>query len=161
MIRAVIALGTNLGDRLQHLRDALHELEAASIEVEATSGVWETDPVPPGQPPYLNAVVTAWTDLTPLDLLDALKEVERRLGRTETYRWGPRVIDLDILFYGEDRVDLDTLAIPHPRIAERGFVLAPLAEVLDARLPVLGRTASEMLAEIGSEGLRRTEFALS
>lgn len=160
MTDIVIALGTNLGDRLAHLRDAVFELESAGIDVTARSGVWETDPVPPGQPPYLNAVVTAWTDLTPLDLLDALKDIEQRLGRTETYRWGPRVIDLDILFYGDERVDEPTLTIPHARIAERGFVLAPLAEVVAGELPVLGGRAVALLEAVGMDGLRRTTFTL-
>lgn len=159
MTRVIVGLGSNLGDRLAHLRDALRELEAAGITVESRSSLWETAPVPPGQPPFLNAVVVASTALSPLDLLDVLKDIERRMGRTATYRWGPRVVDLDILFYGDDRVDEgERLTVPHPRAAARGFVLAPLAEVFPGELPVLGRTAADFLAAVGADGLERTEF---
>lgn len=159
MTRTVIGLGSNLGDRVAHLREALQEMEAAGISVEARSSLWQTAPLPPGQPPFLNAVVVASTALPALDLLDVLKDIELRMGRTATYRWGPRVVDLDILFYGDGRIDEgERLTVPHPRLAERGFVLAPLAEVVPGELPVLGRTAADFLAAVGAHGLERTEF---
>jgi 2-amino-4-hydroxy-6-hydroxymethyldihydropteridine diphosphokinase len=127
---AYVALGSNLGDRLGYLRRAVGALRAAGgIEVAGVSSVYETDPVGPPQPEYLNAVVRIETELVPHDLLRALKGIERELGRTPSERWGPREIDLDLLLYGEERLDTDELVVPHPRMAERAFVLVPLGEL--------------------------------
>ncbi|WP_322796056.1 2-amino-4-hydroxy-6-hydroxymethyldihydropteridine diphosphokinase, partial [Tepidiforma sp.] len=104
---------------------------------------------------FLNAAVLAETDLPPHDLLALLKRIEHDLGRRPGRRWGPRPIDLDILFYGDLRLDAEDLTIPHPRIAERAFVLAPLAEVLPGPLPVLGQTAADLLAQTGLQGAVR------
>ena len=106
------------------------------------------------------SAIVAETGLDPPALLATLKEIERLLGRRPGRRWGPRPIDLDILFYDDLRFETPDLVIPHPRIAERGFVLAPLAEVLPGPLPVLGRTALDLLAEISAEGLRRTGLSV-
>lgn len=154
-VEVVIALGSNLGDRLGNLRAALRYLRDQEVEVQRVSSVWETAPVPADQPAFLNAVATATTALPPLELLALLQDIEQRLGRRPARRWGPRPIDLDLLFYGQERVDLPDLTVPHPRIAERGFVLAPLAEVFEAPLPVLGCTPSELLTKVGTEGLAR------
>jgi 2-amino-4-hydroxy-6-hydroxymethyldihydropteridine diphosphokinase len=156
----VIALGSNMGDRLEHLRAAIREMAAELIQVQRASSVWETAPVPADQPPFLNAVVVAKTALYPHQLLATLKAIEHRLGRRKGRRWGPRPIDLDILFYGDRKLEEEPLTIPHPRIAERGFVLAPLAEVCAGPLPVLGAPAKELLAKVGEEGLERTDEAL-
>jgi dihydropteroate synthase len=160
-VAVVLALGANLGDRLANLRAATELLGQHGVTVTARSSVWETEPVPPGQPRYLNAVVAARTALAPRELLAALKAIERQLGREPGPRWGPRPIDLDILFYDALRLDTPELTIPHPRLTERAFVLAPLAEAWPGDLPVLGRSASELLRETGSEGVTRTGDALS
>lgn len=160
MNRVIIALGSNLGARLTNLQDALRSLEAAGIHVVAKSSVWETEPVPADQPRFLNAVVAAETELAPHDLLAALKAIERGLGRRPGRRWGPRPIDLDILFYGDLSLDDPDLTIPHPRIAERAFVLVPLAEVESGPLPVLNRTASALLESLDASGVERTDLAL-
>lgn len=156
MTAVVIALGSNLGDRAGNLREAVRRMDEAGINVVTRSHIWETPPVPADQPEFLNAAVTADTDLAPLDLLHALKTIEYDLGRRPGRRWGPRPIDLDILFYGEGPIDEPTLTVPHPRIAERAFVLAPLSEVAHETLPVLGRSARELLDAIGLQGAVRT-----
>ena len=156
MMTVYIALGSNLGDRLANLRAAVALLAENGIDVVAKSSVWQTAPVPADQPPFLNAVVRAETELAPLDLLDALKRSEWALGRRPERHWGPRPVDLDILFYGEEELVSERLTIPHERIVERNFVLAPLADVLPGPLPVIGKSATELLAVVGSAGLERT-----
>jgi 2-amino-4-hydroxy-6-hydroxymethyldihydropteridine diphosphokinase len=156
----VISLGSNLGDRLANLRAAVQLLGEGGIAVTASSSVWETAPVPADQPAFLNAVVTAETDLSPHDLLAALKRIEHALGRRPERRWGPRPADLDILFYGNKSVHTPALVIPHPAIAQRSFVLAPLSEVLTGPLPLLGQSATQLLALVGHAGLARTSFTL-
>jgi 2-amino-4-hydroxy-6-hydroxymethyldihydropteridine diphosphokinase len=151
----ILALGSNLGDRLGNLRRAVELLADDSVAVVRTSSMWETPPVPADQPAFLNAVIAAVTDLEPLGLLGAAKRVERTLGRRPNRHWGPRPIDIDILFMGDLLVDTPNLQIPHPRIAERGFVLVPLSEVVQGPLPVLGRSALELLEAVVSEGIRR------
>lgn len=134
---AYLALGSNLGDRLQHLRDAVRRLGARDgIDVARSSRIYETEPVGPPQPPYLNAVLEVETTLTPRELLEACQAVEDALGRVRAERWGPRTIDVDVLTYDELTVDEPDLVIPHPRMHERGFVLVPLGELdADAALP--------------------------
>ena len=156
MTKVVLALGSNLGDRISNLRAALAELEDAGIAVLERSGIWETPPVPADQPRYLNGVVVAETSLTPRALLAELKRIERYLGRRPERRWGPRPIDIDILFYGDERVETPELQVPHPRIRERSFVLAPLSDVWQRELPVLGVSPLEALAEAGLQGAVRS-----
>lgn len=155
MSRAIIALGTNLGDRLANLRAALAAIEAAGMVVTRRSFAWETPPVPADQPPFLNAAAVTETTLDPHALLATLKAIEHSLGRRPGHRWGPRPIDLDILFYDDLQLATDELVIPHPQIAERAFVLAPLSEVVEGPLPVLGATPLELLARVGLQGARR------
>ena len=152
----VLALGANLGDRLANLRSAVAMLQQAGLKVTARSEVWETAPVPAGQPAYLNAAVVAETGLAPLELLALAKRIERDLGRRPSRRWGPRPADVDILFYGDLVLENETLTIPHPRIAERPFVLAPLSDVWAGPLPVLGKTAAELLKVVGLDDAWRT-----
>lgn len=140
-----IGLGSNLGDRAGHIRDALRELaEASDIRVVACSRVHETEPVggPPGQPPYLNAVAELATDLAPRDVLVRLLEIERRHGRQRGVPNGPRTLDLDLLLYRDLAVDEPDLRVPHPRMWERSFVMEPLAEIcqLGSRPPA-GQTS--------------------
>jgi 2-amino-4-hydroxy-6-hydroxymethyldihydropteridine diphosphokinase len=138
-VRAYLALGSNLGDRLANLQEAVDRLaRAEGIRIVRSSRVYQTDPVGgPPQPDYLNAVVEALTDLAPRELLEAGLAVEQNMGRERTERWGPRVIDIDVLTYGREHIDEPGLQVPHPRMHERGFVLAPLLE-LDADPPLPG-----------------------
>jgi 2-amino-4-hydroxy-6-hydroxymethyldihydropteridine diphosphokinase len=132
--RAFLGLGANLGDRLANLQRAADLLgRKGGIAIVASSRVYATEPVGgPPQPGYLNAVIEARTTRSPRSLLDACLEVERAMGRERAERWGPRVIDVDVLTYGRERVDEPGLQIPHPRMHERGFVLFPLLELTEA-----------------------------
>ncbi len=127
----VLALGTNLGDRAGTLRSAVAELSAEpGIKVWAASGAWQTPPVGgPDQPDYLNAVVLARTRLSPRDLLAACHRVEAGHGRRREIRWGPRTLDIDVITYADLVVSGPDLQLPHPRAAERAFVLAPWNQV--------------------------------
>jgi len=156
MRRCILALGGNLGDRLHNLQDVLRRLPPA-ITVLTVSPLYESDPVgPPGQPDYFNAVCTGTTALAPEELLAAVKAVERTLGRDAGVRWGPRPADIDILFLDGITRDTPTLTIPHPRIAERGFVLTPLADLLpDLVIPATGERAAAAARRAGTDGLRR------
>ncbi|MBK9119685.1 MAG: 2-amino-4-hydroxy-6-hydroxymethyldihydropteridine diphosphokinase [Phycisphaerales bacterium] len=152
-----IALGSNLGDRERHLREALVELVAeGDIRVVACSGLHESPAVggPPGQPPYLNAVAELATDLPPRVLLYRLQSIELQHGRQRQVRNGPRTLDLDLLLYRDLVVEEQDLQVPHPRMWQRRFVMEPLAEVCDlARLVAARRlrplpTAQESLRDV-------------
>jgi 2-amino-4-hydroxy-6-hydroxymethyldihydropteridine diphosphokinase len=135
---AFLGLGANLGDRLATLQRAVDLLDAEGVHADASSRIWETDPVggPAGQPLFLNAVIWVQTDLSPEDLLAACQRVEAALGRVRKVRWGPRTIDVDVLLYDEVTSTDPELTIPHPRIAERLFVLLPLLDIVpDPVLP--------------------------
>ncbi len=160
MSEAILAFGSNLGDRPANLRAALDLLEELGATPTRLSSVWDTPPFPPDQPRYLNAVVAVETDLEPEALLAVAKEIEHLLGRRPTGRWRPRPIDIDLLFCGEREVVTETLTVPHPRIAERAFVLLPLAEVLEGPLPVLGRSAVDLLEGLDTAGHERTGVRL-
>lgn len=137
-VSAYLALGSNLGDRLAALQRAVDLLDARSgIEVLRSSRVYETEPLGPPQPAYLNAVIEVRTGLEPLALLKECQAVEDELGRVRAERWGPRTIDVDVLTYDEREVAEADLVVPHPRMHERVFVLVPLGE-LDADPPLPG-----------------------
>jgi 2-amino-4-hydroxy-6-hydroxymethyldihydropteridine diphosphokinase len=129
--RAYLALGSNLGDRLAHLQLGVDALtRVPGVEVLAVSRVYETAPVGgPPQDPFLNAVVAIDTSLDPVPLLRCCQEIEELAARERTERWGPRTLDIDVLLVGDLDIDLDDLTVPHPRMWERGFVLAPLRDV--------------------------------
>jgi len=131
---AYAALGANLGDREGSLREAVRRLgEIAGVEVRRLSAVYETDPVGyTEQPAFLNMVVALGTRLSPLELLRAMLGIEREMGRVRLVRWGPRVIDLDLLLYEGVRSNTAELELPHPRMGERAFVLVPLRDVWPA-----------------------------
>lgn len=142
-----IGLGSNLGDREATIRRALELLAAdAAIEVEAVSSLRETDPVGyVDQPRFLNGAAALRTELPPRAVLERLQRVERALGRDRTGpRFGPRTIDLDLLLYDDEQINEAGLEIPHPRLAERRFVLEPLAE-LDSALEVPGKGSVQAL----------------
>lgn len=152
MFPALLGLGTNLGDRAANLR-AAHAALARFLVIAAVSPLYETAPMYDfDQGAFLNQVVVVETDLDPPTLLGALQQVERRLGRTPGRRNGPRPIDLDILLYGDRLVSAPGLDIPHPRMAERGFVLVPAADIAPSwRHPASGRTIAEMLTALGPD----------
>ena len=137
-MHAFLGLGSNVGDRLATLQRAVDLLSRESgIHVERSSRVWETDPVGgPEQPDFLNAVVEVDTDLEPFDLLAVVDRVEATLGRFRDVRWGPRTIDIDILLIDDLVLAGERLTVPHPRMHERAFVIAPLLELIpDPVLP--------------------------
>jgi 2-amino-4-hydroxy-6-hydroxymethyldihydropteridine diphosphokinase len=137
--RAYLALGSNLGDRAAHLQRAVDALcVTPGIEVAGLSRVYETAPVGgPPQDAYLNAVVAIDTDLDPYALLDVAQTCERDAHRVRAERWGPRTLDVDVLLYDGVELDDPVLTIPHPRMWERGFVLAPLRDVAPALVDVM------------------------
>ncbi len=156
MSRAYLGLGSNLGDRLANLRRALEALEAHGVRTRRSSRVYETDPVGgPEQPDYLNAVIEVEIAGSARDLLSACLEVEEQMGRVREDRWGPRVIDLDVLTFDDQEIDEPDLQVPHPRIHERAFVLIPLLE-LDADPPLPGgrRTDQLRLGALALSGAR-------
>lgn len=147
-----LSLGTNTGDRERNLRTALELLEPEA-HVTAVSSLYETDPVGVlDQPKFLNLALRACTNFSPDDLLTYVKEIERRMGRVHTYRWGPRVIDIDIVLYAHDSIDTPLLTVPHPEMAGRAFVLEPLAEIApDVRHPGLHLTIRELRDRLGQD----------
>lgn len=155
MAEVFLGLGSNLGDREGNLRGALRRLEVG-VAIGAVSSFYETDPVGYlDQPVFVNAVCRGETTLAPRELLGLAKSIEAQMGREPTFPDGPRLIDIDILSYGSEVLDTAELTIPHPRIAERAFVLVPLSEIApNWRHPVLGKTAGELAAAVGHKGVR-------
>jgi 2-amino-4-hydroxy-6-hydroxymethyldihydropteridine diphosphokinase len=152
-----LSLGSNVGDRAGNLRAAIEALPGAGVKVLRVSPVYQTEPVEyTAQAWFLNLVVEAETELFPLQLLARTARIERTLGRVRTVPKGPRTIDIDILLYGKSVVQSAELEIPHPRMAERRFVLAPLADLApDLRHPVLQKTIRELLADAPPQTVRR------
>ena len=157
MISVFFGIGGNLGDRRAAMRSAVEEirtvvddLRVSSLYESAAWGV--TD-----QPAFLNAVVRGRTTMEPLDLLDAVQAIERQLGRVREQHWGPRLIDIDLLLYGNGIVDEPRLQIPHPYLTQRGFVLRPLADLAAGLTLPDGSLVGELLTTVDQSGLRRVE----
>lgn len=152
-----LGLGSNLGDRRANLDHACALLESAGVRVARASSIYETEPRDlADQPWFLNQVLEARTILFPRQLLQRAQQIERQMGRKRSVPKGPRRIDIDILFYGESTIRTEALKIPHPRIAERRFVLEPLAELAGGlRHPVTGQTIREMLSRVSAQVVRR------
>lgn len=152
MKRAYLGLGSNEGDRAVHLQAAVDGLAGRAGSVVAVSPVYETEPVGgPPQPDYLNAVVVLDTELDARGLLDVAKALEVEAGRRAGVRWGPRPLDVDVLMVGDDRVADADLVVPHPRMSQRAFVLAPLTDVAPGLV---------VAPSAGWQGVRRTPLQL-
>ena len=155
MIPVFFSLGSNLGDRAQNLAEALPCLQQR-VHLTRVSSLYETAPMGyADQPAFLNLACEARTVLPPDALLRFVKQIEQHQGRQATFRYGPRLIDVDILLYGGWVVSTPTLSIPHPRMAERAFVLVPLAEIAPKSVhPVLGLSVAALLAQVDQRGVR-------
>ena len=159
MVTVYLSLGSNLGDREENLKKAI-ELLSHKLRVGLVSSIYETEPVGnTEQPKFLNSACQVFTRLAAKDLLVLVKGFESMMGRSRNTSNAPRPIDIDILFYGDQVIKTDDLVIPHPRLAERAFVLVPLGEITpDLVHPVNGKTVKEMLAGVsGKEGVVKWE----
>ncbi len=157
MAEVALGLGSNLGDRQAHLSGAVRALETwEGVRVTALSSLWETPPWGvEEQPHFLNACVLIETSLSPIEVLDACLAIERDHGRERSLRWGPRTLDMDVLYYDDVEMADDRLILPHPRMLLRSFVLAPLAEIAPDKM-VGGATIQENFALVGQEtGMKR------
>lgn len=158
-MRVFIGLGSNLADPISQVKQAIRDLQVLpQIRMIACSSLYKSPPMgPQDQPDYINAVVEVDTDLTPHILLDHLQSVEQQHGRVRQRRWGERTLDLDLLLYGEHVLDDDRLKVPHPGIAERSFVLYPLAELAeDLLIPNMGKI-NFLLKQCPRDGLEQVE----
>jgi 2-amino-4-hydroxy-6-hydroxymethyldihydropteridine diphosphokinase len=161
MTVAYIGIGSNVGERRGFCRRAVALLDdVEGVQVETTSGLYETSPV--GGPPqrsFVNCVTKITTELDPRRLLEACKEIERRLGREPNeIRWGPRVVDLDVLTYGDEKIAEPGLEVPHPRMSERRFVLVPLLEIDPGASDPWGNRYADWIDEAQGEVLRLEDF---
>ena len=149
-----LGFGSNIGERRQNLRAAVDAL-APQVRVLAESSVYETPPWGDvDQPAFLNMVLQAETELSPTELLEHIRRIEADLGRQQTYHWGPRRIDIDILLYEDLIIDTPELVIPHPRLHQRGFVLLPLETIAGEVVhPALGLTVRELLQHVDTSGI--------
>lgn len=156
--RVTLALGTNLGDRAVNLEQACREL-SSFIKISKLSSIYETPPWGvTDQPAFLNQVLIATTELSPVELLAAVKNIEVKMGRQATYRYGPRLIDIDILLYGDLVLDTASLVIPHPRMFERAFVLVPLLEIApDLVSPLDHKPVKNLLEKLDTSGIAKWE----
>lgn len=144
-----LLLGSNIGDRLTYLQETIKLLEAYAGNVFAVSSVYETAPWGKhDQPAFLNQAIGLHTSLPPAEMLDRIHTIEQKAGRQRVEKWGQRIIDVDILFYGNEVLNLDKLTVPHPLIAERRFTLVPLCEIApDFIHPQLGLTVRQILEQ--------------
>ncbi|SHH83497.1 2-amino-4-hydroxy-6-hydroxymethyldihydropteridinediphosphokinase [Caloranaerobacter azorensis DSM 13643] len=159
MAKVYLGVGTNLGDRLNNLNEAIRLIKNfRNTEVIKISKIYETEPWGYTlQDKFLNLCMEIETDLDPFELLEECQKVERILKRKRYFRWGPRTIDVDILIYDDVSINDDKLTIPHPRIQERAFVLVPLKD-LNENIVIKGKTISEWIDIVGLEGIK--EFTI-
>jgi 2-amino-4-hydroxy-6-hydroxymethyldihydropteridine diphosphokinase len=155
MAPVAIALGSNIGESVTILKQALQTLEKhPKIAVKSCSSWYQTAPVGPPQPDYFNGCALLEVKISPQELLRTLLEVEKKFGRARREKWGPRTLDLDLLIYDSLILDGPTLQIPHPRMRYRAFVLIPLAEIAPSWIePVTGQTIAEMAANVDASGV--------
>jgi 2-amino-4-hydroxy-6-hydroxymethyldihydropteridine diphosphokinase len=155
-ISIYLSLGSNIGDRKEHL-DAAKEMLPPHVVVAEESSIYETEPWGyTDQPDFLNQVIGGHTSLEPKELLAYLKDIEKRMGRRKTFKFGPRIIDIDILFYGQEMYRDHDLVIPHPRLLERAFVLVPLAEIAPELVhPAHQREIQALLSDVDQSGVRK------
>jgi 2-amino-4-hydroxy-6-hydroxymethyldihydropteridine diphosphokinase len=162
---AYIGIGSNIGNKVRHCEKAVAEiLKANRHKLLAQSSLFKTQPIGyTSQDWFVNGVIKIETELEPLDLLRKLKAIESRMGPAKTVRWGPRMIDLDILFYDEEEITTEEVQIPHPSLHERQFVLIPLAEIdRDLIHPVLKKTVRELLEALKEDqGVEKIENSKS
>jgi 2-amino-4-hydroxy-6-hydroxymethyldihydropteridine diphosphokinase len=152
-----LSLGSNVGDRAKNLRAAIAALHDVGVRVTKISSLYETEPVDlREQPWFLNCVVEGQTEIPPQTLLKKLREIETRMGSKKLVAKGPRLMDMDILLYGDETIDTPELQVPHPRMHLRRFVLVPLAEIApDVKHPSWNGTATEMLAQTADHSVVR------
>ena len=157
-ISAAIALGSNLGDSRAIVNAAIEKLaKTPAIVVDAYSHPYQTVAVGPPQPDYINVCALLSTTLPPLTLLQTLLAIEAQFGRVRRERWGPQTLDLDLLLYGDQVVDLSQLQIPHPRMRDRAFVLVPLAEIAPHWIePVSGQAIRDLVKAVDCSGVQLT-----
>ncbi len=150
MSKAYISIGSNIGEREKNCLRAIELMEKEHITVIKQSSIYETEPWGVNnQPLFLNMVIEIETDLTPLELLKVLKDIEKKMGRVNSYHWGPRIIDLDILLFDNLIINMDNLIIPHPFLHERDFVLRPLKEIAqEIKHPVLNKSVDELFRDL-------------
>jgi 2-amino-4-hydroxy-6-hydroxymethyldihydropteridine diphosphokinase len=162
MREVYLGLGSNLGDRKDYIQRALAGLIRGGVTIEGVSSLYETDPVGfVDQPAFYNAVVRGYTGMKPRQLLETILALEKELGRRREIRWGPRTIDIDILLYGDEVIKEADLEIPHPRLAERAFVLIPLLELAPALSLPGGRKVADLARTVDSRGVRKIGGPLS
>ena len=153
MAAVIVGLGSNLGDRLGHLQAGVDGLAAGGVTIEGCSRIYESPPMGPvEQGPFLNAAIVGETDLTPRQLLALALAVEAGQGRVREVHWGPRTLDLDLLWYASETVDEPGLTVPHPGLAERAFVLRPVADLRPGLVLPDGRTAAQAVEALNDDG---------
>ncbi len=149
-------LGSNVGDKSAFLRKAIEALNCGAVRVEKVSSFYETEPMGDAAENYINAVIKVSTEMPLCEFLNFVKETEKKIGRRETYRWGPREIDIDILLFGNTVYSGERLTVPHPGIVYRDFVLTPLFEIAgDIELPGTGKRLSEFMDKLQNHYILR------
>lgn len=150
MNRVYVAFGSNIGDKNKNIEKAIEMMNARGLNIIKISQIYKTEPYGyTNQPEFLNGVLEALTDLDAMDVLYTLLNIEKDLGRVREFKWGPRIIDLDILFFNDDVIDEKDLKVPHPDMQNREFVLKPLCEIAPNFMhPVLKKSVKDMLLEL-------------